>query len=87
MRKSLMLLTAATIVVTAPVAANAGSGDRSNSASQVTIRVAGQGVTCRGREWRAVGYAGCAPTATTQGGVASSQVEAGQARRGLPRVT
>jgi hypothetical protein len=59
MRESLMLLTAAAIVVTAPVAANAGSGDRNNSATQVTIRVAGNGVTCRGTEWRAVGYAGC----------------------------
>jgi hypothetical protein len=92
MRKSLMLLTAAAIVVTIPVAANAGDkGGGSNSATQVThqaftftkqqdtaapnlyaglhkgthfpkmtIRVAGHEVTCRGREWRGVGYAGCA---------------------------
>jgi hypothetical protein len=60
MRESLMLLTAAVIVVTAPVATNAGGRvDRSNSATQVTIRVAAHEVTCRGREWRAVGYAGC----------------------------
>jgi hypothetical protein len=66
MRKSLMLLAAAAIVVTTPVAANAGDkGGGSNSATQVThqvltIRVAGHEVTCRGREWRGVGYAGCA---------------------------
>ena len=60
MRESLMLLTATAIVLIAPVAASAGGrGDRSNSAAQVAIRVAEHGVTCRGREWRAVGYAGC----------------------------
>jgi hypothetical protein len=59
MSQPLMLLTAAAIVVTAPIAANAGVTDRSDSATQVTIRVAGHGVTCRGKEWRAVGYAGC----------------------------
>jgi hypothetical protein len=51
MRKSLMLLTAAAIVVIAPVAANAvTNGGGSNSATHVT---------CRGTEWRGVGYAGC----------------------------
>jgi hypothetical protein len=49
MRKSLMLLTAAAIVVIAPVAANAGANG-GNSATHVT---------CRGTEWHGVGYAGC----------------------------
>jgi hypothetical protein len=49
MRKSLMLLTAAAIVVIAPIAANAGAND-GNSAKDVT---------CRGTEWHGVGYAGC----------------------------
>jgi hypothetical protein len=51
MRRSLMLLIAAAIVVTAPVANNARGTDLgSNSATHVT---------CRGTEWRGVGYAGC----------------------------
>jgi hypothetical protein len=57
MRESLMLLTAAAILVVAPVAANAGAnGGGSNSATHVT---------CRGTEWHGVGYAGCTQASIT----------------------
>lgn len=59
MRRSLMLLIAAGIVVIAPVAANAGGDGGSNSTTHVR---------CRGTEWHGVGYAGC-----TQASIRSRQ--------------